>query len=195
VLHVGDLLDPRETDALSTEAVSVRDVGYVVVSGPPGSGKSTVARGLAARLGLPLLAHDDIKESLADSLGLGDEEWSFALGRAAMDVLFVVAPQLDGAVLEGWWRDDRRNRLLALGGPFVEIFCTCDPDVVEQRARKRVAERERHPIHRDVINPGVLGQLRSMADSVEPLDLGGPLLRIDTTNEVDVDALADAIAH
>ena len=162
---------------------------YVVVSGAPGSGKSTVAHGLRERLGLPLLAHDDFKEKLADSLGLGDEEWSFALGRAAMDVLLLAASHLDSVVLEGWWRDERRGQLLALDGPFVEVFCECDPDVTVARARKRIEQGKRHPIHRDVINPGVIDQLRSLAGQVEPLDLGGPLFRIDTTGELDLDRL------
>jgi adenylate kinase family enzyme len=48
----------------------------IVVSGAPGTGKTTVAALLAERLVLPLLSLDVIKEALGDSLGLGDEEWS-----------------------------------------------------------------------------------------------------------------------
>src|SRR4051794_36668946 len=166
---------------------------FVVVSGSPGSGKSTVAAGLADQLVLPLLGHDDIKETLADALGLGDEEWSFALGRAAVDVLFLVAGRVDGAVLEGWWRDERRSRLLALGGPFAEVFCRCDPDVIVERAHHRVAKGERHAIHRDAINPKVIDDLRSLAASVQPLDLGGGLVPVDTTGAVDLDGVARSV--
>jgi predicted kinase len=165
---------------------------FVVVSGSPGSGKSTVAAGLAEQLELPLLAHDDIKETLAGALGLGDEEWSFALGRAAVDVLFVLAGRLDGtgAVLEGWWRDDRRERLLSLGGPFVEVFCRCDPDLIVERARRRVAVGERHPIHRDAINQRVIDDIGALAGTVKPLILGGPMFEVDTAVPVDAVALA-----
>jgi predicted kinase len=42
---------------------------FVLVAGWPGSGKSTLAAALAAELGLPLLAKDEIKEALVDGLG------------------------------------------------------------------------------------------------------------------------------
>ena len=36
---------------------------FVVVSGPPASGKTTLARAIAPALGLPLVAKDTIKEA------------------------------------------------------------------------------------------------------------------------------------
>ena len=41
----------------------------VLVSGAPGSGKTTLAHPLAEQLGLPLFAKDTIKEALHDNLG------------------------------------------------------------------------------------------------------------------------------
>jgi hypothetical protein len=41
---------------------------FVLVSGPPASGKSTVAPAIAARLGLPLVAEDTIKDALMSVL-------------------------------------------------------------------------------------------------------------------------------
>jgi predicted ATPase len=43
----------------------------VLVTGPPGSGKTTLAVPLARRLELPLIAKDTIKEALFDALGTG----------------------------------------------------------------------------------------------------------------------------
>lgn len=42
---------------------------FVLVAGWPGAGKSTLAAALAAGLGVPLPAKDDIKEALLDGLG------------------------------------------------------------------------------------------------------------------------------
>ncbi len=71
------------------EAVSVRDrraltLTLIVVSGAPGTGKSTIARALGADLRFPVLSLDPVKEALADVLGLGDEDWSNRVGEAVM---------------------------------------------------------------------------------------------------------------
>ena len=75
-----------------------------MVSGAPGTGKSTIARGLGAALRLPVLSLDPIKEALADVLGLGDEDWSNRLGDAAAEVVFRLAADFPDAVAEGWWQ-------------------------------------------------------------------------------------------
>ncbi|MGH8284210.1 MAG: AAA family ATPase [Steroidobacteraceae bacterium] len=44
----------------------------IIVTGLPASGKTTLARGLAARHRVPLLAKDLVKEPLLDALGAED---------------------------------------------------------------------------------------------------------------------------
>ena len=63
----------------------------VVVTGMPSSGKTTIATALAERLRLPLVAKDDLKESLFETLGPGDVAWSGRLGDAAYDLMFALA--------------------------------------------------------------------------------------------------------
>jgi len=160
----------------------------VVVSGAPGTGKTTVATMLAEQLGLPLVSHDAIKEALGDSLGLGDERWSDRLGDAAAEVLFQLAPSFPGIVVEGWWRRERRDRAIDEFAGWVQVFCRCEPALAEERARARLTAG-RHPIHRDVINPGMLDGAAASVASVTPLELGGPLIEVDTSGPVDAGAL------
>src|SRR6185312_1931048 len=73
------------------EDVAMEPPLLVVVTGMPSSGKTTVAEALAYDLRLPLVAKDEIKESLYDTLGAGDVSWSGRLGGAAYGILFALA--------------------------------------------------------------------------------------------------------
>lgn len=73
---------------------------FVIVCGPPASGKSTLAALLSRELRLPVISKDAIKERLMDRFGGGS-----TAGEAAFDVQFGVARELLHAgspfILEG----------------------------------------------------------------------------------------------
>lgn len=154
-------------------------MSVIVVSGAPGTGKSTVAAALGAELHWPVLALDTVKETLADVLGLGDETWSGRLGDAAAEVVFQLCAQFPQAVAEGWWRGDRRERAAGEFAGAVEVFCHCDPQLAASRMRGRHAAG-RHPIHRDVISPSLVDGAAALAATVTPVGLGAALIRVDT---------------
>ncbi len=163
--------------------------GFVVVSGPPASGKSTLAPALAAELDLPLLAKDVVKDALVDVLGAPDLPRSRQLGRAAVHVLLAVAATTGRAVLESVWHGYARAPLAALPGPTVEVFCRCDPDVLRARFTARSASR----------GAGYHDRERSAAELwnaevAAPVAAGWPVLEVDTAAAVDVPALARRIA-
>jgi len=162
--------------------------GFVVVSGPPASGKSTLAPALAAELDLPLLAKDVIKDALVDVLGAPDLPRSRELGRAAVQVLLAVAGTAGRGVLESVWYPYARAALAALPGPTVEVFCRCDPDVLKARFAARAAGR----------GAGYFDGRRSAAelwndDVGTPVAGGWPVLEVDTAVTQDVPALARRI--
>jgi hypothetical protein len=66
----------------------------VVVTGMPSSGKTTVAEALAGQLRLPLIAKDEIKECLYETLGAGDVSWSGRMGAAAYALIFSLARRM-----------------------------------------------------------------------------------------------------
>src|SRR5512134_3128001 len=80
------------------------DRAFVVVSGLPGSGKTTLGRQLAGELGLPLLDKDDILDRLFEANGTGDSAWRRRLSRESDVILEREAAASNGAVLTSLWR-------------------------------------------------------------------------------------------
>lgn len=127
----------------------------VIISGAPATGKTTFAARLAPALGLPLLAKDDVKETLGDALPPKSVDDSRALGAATFRLLFHLVPQLlesgTSLVLEGNFRWGDEQPLL----PAVErarailLHFYARQDVCLRRNRERGERGERHPVHFD----------------------------------------------
>ncbi len=163
---------------------------YVIVSGPPASGKSTLAPVLATSLRLPLLAKDTIKDALMRTLEVPDVEASRHLGRAAVEVMLAVAGDSPiGAVLESnFFRSKAAAPLATLPGPVVEVFCRCDRDVAMARFAARAGTRAAG--HFD----GERSADELWNDEIaEPVGGPWPVVEVETAAPVDIPALLAAI--
>lgn len=157
----------------------------VLVSGAPGSGKTTLGERLARDTGSGFLSKDTIKERLADAEGLpSDVATSSALGARAYAELFgaLRAHVQEGGsvVVESNFRRGLAERELlgALAGrPARIIHCTASPSTIRRRYRSRA--RARHPAHLDTVRLDDVS--RDLNDGLyEPLDLGMATLKVHT---------------
>jgi predicted kinase len=123
----------------------MRKFRLVIITGLPGTGKTTLARDSARRLGLPLICKDTIKEPLLDMLG-ADASRSRELSNISFAVMFALARELlavgDSLILEGNFRAGEHET------PLRAAFAPDSPNIVQVLCRAEEAERRARILHR-----------------------------------------------
>lgn len=175
----------------------------IIVSGPPASGKTTIARRIAETFQLPCVHKDAIKECLFDALGWKDRDWSRKLGLATYQILFYfLEVQLSAGkstVVESNFRREESTepfRRLLAGNEFypIQVMCWAAGETLIRRFRNRDVNGERHPGHVDVSTiDEVAAEL--LLGRYEPLDIEGDVIEVETTDfeAIEFDALLGSV--
>lgn len=163
----------------------------ILVNGVPASGKSSVARAVAERLGAPLMTLDTVKQPLFGHFGTGDRAHNRALGRASYDIIFAAIAEWPASVtvvIDAWFGfqplDILDAHLAAAGiADVAELWCHAPPSVLAERYAARVSTRSAG-------HPGLdyVPELIALAARAEPTGRA-PCLSVDTTEPLQVEAV------
>lgn len=176
----------------------------LLVTGSPGSGKTTLAAALSERLRIPVFYRDRITEVLWDAPGSGDKAPN-QFGPASAEVIFHIAEQLmksnSAFIIESYWHYNLANeRLRILKKKYdyntITIRLYGKPEVLYDRFYAREQTNERHA--------GLKGKGKKTLDEFSAaiectgcnrIDIGGIVWDIDTTDfdKVSIDRLVDEI--
>ncbi len=161
----------------------------ILVGGLPGSGKTTLAKELSAKLKIACICKDDIKERLYESMGLSTLEDSKRIGKPSVAIMLYLAEQQvkngvdiiiespfhfseDYPLFEAW-KDKYHLELFS-------VICSIGPD----QRKERFLTRERHHSHHDTQRASA--HFSGEVSEYDYAALPGKQIRIETNEPVEV---------
>ena len=170
--------------------------GYCSRLGLIASGKSTVANGIAAALGLDLFSSDHVRKELAgispetsQRAGYGEGLYSAAVTQRTYSALADLARQVlsrgDSVILDASFaKYAERQRMAALAQELKAQCCVLECWAPEAALRARLRARERSPTSISDAREEILSQFQRDYEPVQA-DEGTYCVRLDTTQGVE----------
>lgn len=122
----------------------------VLVTGAPGSGKTTLAHELARQIPCPAVCRDEIKAGIVQTGGGQKPVWGGPVSTKTHDTFFATLRLLleagvtivaEAAFKDGQWESDFESlRRLA---EIRDVHCAVDPSLARARLERRLAEPDR----------------------------------------------------
>lgn len=162
----------------------------IIISGPPCSGKTTLAKSIAQKFNLPLITKDSLKEILFDTIGWEDREWSKKIGTASFAIIHYLLDSVmatsQSIIIEGNFKTEFETqhikpRLDQYNYQAVQIMCQCDGKILFERFKQRSKSKNRHPGHCDTGNYDELKD-SLLVGKYPSLDIDSKIVVFDSTD-------------
>jgi predicted kinase len=164
----------------------------IIVTGRPGSGKTTLAKKLGGRLWMPVISRDEIKEGYVNTYGVRHDQLPTDTNGLVSDLFFGIVHQylaghisvvIEAAFQHKVW-EPRMPKLLELAAPLI-VLCSADGAVAARRHLQRGLEnpgREFYHGDKRVAHYRKTGEISPPASYAEP-EFDVPTIQVSTEGE------------
>ena len=175
----------------------------VIVTGRPGSGKTTLAKKLGERLWMPVVSRDEIKEGYVNTCGVKHDQLPPETNGLVSDLFFRIVNQylaghvsvvIEAAFQHKVW-EPRMPELLELASPLI-VLCSADEALAARRHLRRGLENpNREFYHGDarVAHYRKTGEVSPPASYTAP-EVNVPTIQVSTDGEY-VPCLDEIVRH
>jgi len=156
----------------------------VIVTGRPGSGKTTLAKKLGERLWMPVISRDEIKEGYVNTHGVRHDELPPDTNNLVSELFFRIVNQyleskvsvvIEAAFQHKVW-ESRMSKIMEVSSPWI-VLCSTDEAVAARRHLQRGLENpNREFFHGD----NRVGHFRKTGEVLSPESYAAPKFDVPT---------------